>query len=146
MTPNTPPSSASDAAGTIVTASWTCGSNRSPAASMRVTPGPLDVLRDFPPQAQPRLLELVRGLAVLDDVLLRQAILFRDLLLELLHVGRLQRRAAGRLAVVGRLAALGPPAAVHDFHRDVVLVCHSSPSVRHARPEGRAYTTETGNR
>ena len=53
---------------------------------------PLDVLRDLPPQPQARLFELARRLPVFREVLLDLLVLLGDLLLELLDVGRLERR------------------------------------------------------
>ena len=57
-----------------------------------LTPGALDVLRDLPPQPQARFVELRRRLPVLAEILLDLPILLGDGLLQLLDVGRLERR------------------------------------------------------
>ena len=61
-----------------------------------LAPAAFDVLADLAPQPQPRLLELGRRAAIPRDGVLQLLVLFRELLFQLLDVGRLERRAAAR--------------------------------------------------
>src|SRR5262249_6938751 len=86
----------------------------------------LGVLRQLFPHSRARVLELVRRLAVLRQVVLRLLLRLRDPPLELLDVSGLERRLRGRLGVA--LPVFPPPAPVDDLDRDFAFVRHQFPA------------------